>query len=864
MPSQFFGLNIAYTGLLASNAALNTTSNNIANVHTEGYSRQQVSQQAANALRVFQTYGCAGAGVETLAIERIRDEFYDGRFWDNNARVGEYSQKQYYMEQIENYFDDNGENAGFKTVFDQLMIGGMQELLKDPSGATAKSQFVGYAGALTEYFNGVAGNLQKLQKDVNQEIKLKVDEINSLAGEIASLNKQINTVELAGSRANELRDRRTLLVDQLSEIVSVDVKEIPVVDPFNPERETGSNRFMIKIAGGQMLVDGNEFKGLECVARESYERVNQTDIDGLYDVYWKDGQRFNLHNPVMGGALKGLVELRDGNNGENFQGLVTGTGVTKDGRNDTVTIRVGRAYLQDLNKCNLSNTGGRISLGNQEFYYDSWSYEVSFDDEGNEVYSYQFVLSDREKNPTRLTNDRVGKNATIGADLDYQGIPYYMNQMNEWVRTFSQKFNDILTAGYDASGNPGIKMFTGNRATSDEQFEFPEELRYDRFLQGKDLLKLAYERAPENLALEEDAKPIYDRKMADTTKYNADVDSLASEKQAAMEAEKLDKKVAAEMDKSSVLEEIERRTEVLRKADSTLTYKAARAKVKAEVEDEFRTGTNGKTKIALTDDEKSAIEEQAKKSAETEVESRYWKEALQEAKEKIQDAGDWEFDLAAAKEKVFTGTPEGMAALEQAIAEIARENGFPEAVLKTLNAMTGKTIQDEVAAGGNPDYEDVLDRALNAMKFSVDVTDDSYYRLTAVNFDILAAMELDPSRLANRYDEGGGVEQSDLLEDLKDLATNKDKMSFRGSSASEFLQCVLADVALNAQRANTFYASYRDVAGTIDTQRISISGVDEDEEAINLVKYQNGYNLASKMIQVLTEVYDRLILETGV
>ena len=89
MPSQFFGLNIAYTGLLASNAALNTTSNNIANVQTEGYSRQQVKQQASNALQVFQTYGCAGAGVETLAIERIRDEFYDGKYWENNQKVGE-------------------------------------------------------------------------------------------------------------------------------------------------------------------------------------------------------------------------------------------------------------------------------------------------------------------------------------------------------------------------------------------------------------------------------------------------------------------------------------------------------------------------------------------------------------------------------------------------------------------------------------------------------------------------------------------------------------------------------------------------------------------------------------------------------
>ena len=89
-------------------------------------------------------------------------------------------------------------------------------------------------------------------------------------------------------------------------------------------------------------------------------------------------------------------------------------------------------------------------------------------------------------------------------------------------------------------------------------------------------------------------------------------------------------------------------------------------------------------------------------------------------------------------------------------------------------------------------------------------------------------------------------------------------MSFRGCSASEFLQCVLSDVALNAQRANTFSQSYQDVAGTIDVQRMSISGVDEDEEAVSLVKYQYGYNLACQMIQTLSEMYDRLILETGV
>ncbi|MBE5874658.1 MAG: flagellar hook-associated protein FlgK [Lachnospiraceae bacterium] len=666
MPSQFFGLNIAYTGLLASNAALNTTSNNIANVQTEGYSRQQVKQQASNALQVFQTYGCAGAGVETLAIERIRDEFYDGKYWDNNQKVGEYSMKQYYMQQIETYFDDNGKNAGFKTVFDQLMITGMEELMKTPNSASAKSQFVGYAGALLEYFNGLAGNLEGLQKDVNLEIKLKVDEINSLAGEIATLNKQINTIELSGTNANELRDRRALLLDQLSEIVDIEVIETPMTDSNNPERETGGNRFMVKIAGGQVLVDVSEYRGLECVARANYEKINQSDIDGLYEIYWEDGQRFNLYNAAMGGALKGLIQMRDGNNGENFTGVVTSIGTTNLDTQDTVTIQVDKHYLVDLNKCNLSDQGGIINLGNQEYYYDSWEYKCSYDENGKASYSYTFVLSDKEKNAMRLTNDRIGKPAEIGDSLNYQGIPYYMNQMNEWLRTFSQKFNDILASGFDSNNNPGTMMFTGNMTTVDEQYDFPAEDRYDLF---------SYE------------------------VYQARVEELK---------------------------------------------------------------------------------------------------------------------------------------------------------------------QEYMAADGALSEEDALARAKEDAAIKVATGDDSYYRMTAKNVAILAAMELNPDILANKFSQGDGVEQSDLLSALRDMAHDKNKMNFRGCSSAEFLQCVLSDIALNAQRANTFQKSFSDVAGTIDMQRVSISGVDEDEEAVNLVKYQNGYNLASKMIQTLTEIYDRLILETGV
>ena len=69
---------------------------------------------------------------------------------------------------------------------------------------------------------------------------------------------------------------------------------------------------------------------------------------------------------------------------------------------------------------------------------------------------------------------------------------------------------------------------------------------------------------------------------------------------------------------------------------------------------------------------------------------------------------------------------------------------------------------------------------------------------------------------------------------------------------------------LNANSANVFQANYTNIQSVIVNQRLSVSGVDSDEEALNLVKYQNAYNLSAKMIQVMTEIYDRLILETGV
>lgn len=606
MPSQFFGLNIAASGLRASNAALNTTANNIANAQTDGYSRQQVSQQASNALRTFTTYGCAGAGVDTIAIERVRDSFYDVKYWDNNCKYGEYEVKAYYAKTIEDYFKDDGV-TGFTTVFNQISKT-LQSLVSNASSDTSKAEFISSAKALTDYFNNMYGNLQELQKDINLEIKQSVDQINSIAEKISTLNKQINVIELSGTTANELRDQREKLVDELSKYVDVDITEYPIRDGNNPDRETGGTRYIVQIAGGQTLVDANDYNTLAYTARATDEKVNQTDVDGLYEIVWANGNTFSLGNAAMEGKLKGLMEMRDGNNGANFNGVAEA--VNQVGQNKTeVVVAVNSDYLKNMQECTLSDTGGMINIANTVLYYESWSYDPQTE-------KYTFVL---DNNKNAGANVSTGEVKTAEA-VKYQGIPYYMEQMNAWIRGFADKVNEIFTSGYNAKGEQGCIFFTGNKPTG------------------------------------------------------------------------------------------------------------------------------------------------------------------------------------------------------------------------------GQYTDNELDAGSG----------------------NGLYELTAGNFAINEELLANASLLGTRGSLSNGVEECDQVKEMIELLTSKEKFSFRNGSASELLESLLSDVALNASNANTFCTTYEGLKTSIDNQRTSVSGVDEDEEAVSLVKYQNAYTLSSKMIQTLTEIYDRLILQTGV
>ncbi len=617
MPSTFFGLNIAASGLRAANAALNTTANNISNANTTGYSKQEVITQAADALRVFTTYGSAGAGVDTLSIERVRDSFYDSKYRNNQELLGDAEIKNYYNKVIEEYYHDDG-TTGFSTVFSSMRAS-LQSAMTDAEASETKATFISKVQTVADYFNTINQQLEGMQQDLNDELKLCCETITSYAQEIATLNQQIDTIILQGGQPNDLKDKRDKIVDDLSKLVDVDIKEYDVIDENDPERDTGLTHYSVSISGGQLLVDGYNYKKLIVVAREEEEKVNQSDIDGLYDIYWgtsswKDGDDssflsdFKMDSKLIGGELQSIIEMRDGNNGYYFNGEVMSTEKLSTGDFE-VTIQVSDTKLMDMNKCVLPECG-KLNVSNKIYSFSSWSYD------GGDT--YKFVLT---ADSCKTSTPANGRTAKVGSNYDYQGLPYYMIQMNEFIRTFSNEVNEIMVNGYTKDGENGVYMLTGTTST-----------------------------------------------------------------------------------------------------DSTAQYS----------------------------------------------------------------------------------------------------------------------------------YEDLTTLSENK----------GYYNVTAKNFVVNSVLSDNADMLATKADITEGESEFLNLDALYEMMTNKN--IFRGATSGEFLDKILADVGLNASNAKTLEEMYTSLENTIGNERLSISGVDSDEEAAALVQYQNSYTLNSKMIQTLTEIYDRLILETGV
>lgn len=461
MPSTFLGLNTGLSGLNYQQANMNTAAHNVSNANVKGYSRQTVLAQAADALRVNNAYGMMGTGVKATGITQLRNIYYDTKYHSAQSQYSEYNGVQEQLTQLQSYLNEMQSETGYTKLLSRLS-GAMQDLASSPADATYRTQFIQSAQNFTDLIKETATNYRKTQQDINNEVAIHVDTINSIASQIYTLNQQIMNIETRGGNANDLRDQRENLVDSLSELVNVTVTETPIKYGFGENAvESGASRYEVRI-GSTVLVDEMECKQLKVVARQ--EKINQNDIDGLYDVYWEGlnntiGEQFNFNSENVTGRLKGLLQVRDGNNANPFSGTITSMAMGT-GNGSTATVKLDNAISVD--KLNLPSSG-IITLNCKNYYYDSW--EATKDADGN-LTSFIFknlTVEDETGKRVPATFDAgldVGKEAIMGDRVDCKGIPYYMTQLNEFTRTLSKYMNDIFTTGVDANGDAGMDFFT--------------------------------------------------------------------------------------------------------------------------------------------------------------------------------------------------------------------------------------------------------------------------------------------------------------------------------------------------------------------------------------------------------------------
>ena len=315
MRSTFAGLSIASSGLFAAQRALDITGHNISNANTRGYSRQRLNQAAQDPMSIVGGQGQLGLGVKMQFISQVRDEMLDIKYRTEVNTLGEWEEKYNSISQIEAIFNEPTD-TGIRKVMDNFFEG-LNSLSKDPSSPTTRAVFIQSAVALAQNFNHMTDNFEKMIRDANEEVESSVRSINSMGSQIARLNEQILEAELDGSRANDLRDARNLLIDDLSKLVDIQVKEVPI--------SNGNSSTLSILIQGTPLVNHTDTNVLELETDQDHPMYKdgldaippRTDLSTIRvsNIKWATGS--SLDQTKLGGTIGGQLQQRDGFKDEN-------------------------------------------------------------------------------------------------------------------------------------------------------------------------------------------------------------------------------------------------------------------------------------------------------------------------------------------------------------------------------------------------------------------------------------------------------------------------------------------------------------------------------------------------------------------
>ena len=302
---SFYGLEIAKSALSLAQKGMNLSGQNIANAATDGYTRQRLNIVSIDAASLSGRYmavekGGVGSGATVTAVNQLRSAYIDRSLRSEYSSQGQWDTRTTQMQYVEEMFDETDSSSlssSLSNFFDSL-----QELTKDTVSKEIRTNVQQNALTMTQTLNSYYSQLSDLQSQMNDSIKTTVDRINEITKSIADYNKNIYSYETSGENANDLKDKRNNLLDELSKLADMQYSE------------DSDGKLTVKIAGNT-VVDHTNYTPLTAVA-------DQTGVvsgtSGFYRVCVDDGSGNLTDVNYTDGELYAYKQLRDGNTADDM------------------------------------------------------------------------------------------------------------------------------------------------------------------------------------------------------------------------------------------------------------------------------------------------------------------------------------------------------------------------------------------------------------------------------------------------------------------------------------------------------------------------------------------------------------------
>ena len=266
MQSTFSGLNTMVNGIYTQRLWLNTVGHNISNSNTEGYSRQTAHAAATPSSEVYTLAGASqvGNGSTVTSVIRARDIYADRQYWKENSTDGYYNGKANNYAKIESIFNDS-DNSGVQNAMEKFYQA-WQDCSTTASSDTSRQNVINAGQNFAQSLQIAAKQTKEQIDSLYDDISLSVVKMNRLMGQVVELNKNIAGIEATGAHANDLRDQRDLIVDQLTSMTDITVYE-------------SANGMYTLVSNGTTLVNGITKVDLEMSAPKNNTTYSLSDYD---------------------------------------------------------------------------------------------------------------------------------------------------------------------------------------------------------------------------------------------------------------------------------------------------------------------------------------------------------------------------------------------------------------------------------------------------------------------------------------------------------------------------------------------------------------------------------------------------------